>query len=133
MDIGNLDMDYTINEAAELLGVSTKTLRRWEAAGKISPGRSDGGHRRFTEFVIRELQADWRKNGVKAPAGNQTIPIDDAQYHRAAGKTAPEQGDLQPDYGSPAYLQASKNRAFKYGYPQPTDEQLAFRRKVLAR
>ncbi|MGV2387627.1 MAG UNVERIFIED_CONTAM: MerR family DNA-binding transcriptional regulator [Microcystis novacekii LVE1205-3] len=37
----------TIREALDLLGVSIKTLRRWEKQGKISPIRTYGGHRRF--------------------------------------------------------------------------------------
>jgi putative resolvase len=37
----------TIKEASELLGVSPKTLRRWEQQGKITPIRTAGGHRRF--------------------------------------------------------------------------------------
>ena len=36
-----------VKEAAELLGVSTKTIRRWEADGKIRSTRTEGGHRRF--------------------------------------------------------------------------------------
>jgi putative resolvase len=37
----------TIREASDLLGVSIKTLRRWEKQGKISSIRTYGGHRRF--------------------------------------------------------------------------------------
>lgn len=37
----------TIEEAAERLGVSTITLRRWEKAGKITAQRTQGGHRRY--------------------------------------------------------------------------------------
>ena len=38
----------TIEEAANFLGISTKTLRRWERAKKISPShRTEGGHRRY--------------------------------------------------------------------------------------
>ncbi|CAO5024393.1 DNA binding domain of excisionase family [Microcystis sp. 0824] len=37
----------TIREASDLLGVSVKTLRRWEQQGKISSIRTPGGHRRF--------------------------------------------------------------------------------------
>ncbi|EAZ90104.1 IS607 family transposase [Crocosphaera chwakensis] len=37
----------TIKEAAKFLGVSPKTLRRWENAGKIKAYRTQGGHRRF--------------------------------------------------------------------------------------
>ncbi|MBP0020854.1 MAG: helix-turn-helix domain-containing protein, partial [Cyanobacteria bacterium SBLK] len=37
----------SVSEAAKLLGVSTKTIRRWEADGKIKAVRTEGGHRRF--------------------------------------------------------------------------------------
>lgn len=37
----------TVSEAAELLGVSTKTIRRWEKEGRIKSVRTEGGHRRF--------------------------------------------------------------------------------------
>ena len=37
----------TPNKAAELLGVSTRTLLRWEDQGKIKPTRTAGGHRRY--------------------------------------------------------------------------------------
>jgi len=36
----------TISQAAELKGVS-KTLRRWEAEGKLIPERTASGHRRY--------------------------------------------------------------------------------------
>lgn len=37
----------TVSEAANLLGVSTKTIRRWESEGRIKSTRTEGGHRRF--------------------------------------------------------------------------------------
>lgn len=37
----------SVKEAAELLGVSTKTIHRWEKEGKIKAIRTAGGHRRF--------------------------------------------------------------------------------------
>lgn len=39
--------NLSVSEAAKLLGVSTKTLHRWEAAGKIKSVRTAGGHRRY--------------------------------------------------------------------------------------
>ena len=38
----------TVSQAAELLGESTKTIRRWETEGRIKSIRTEGGHRRFT-------------------------------------------------------------------------------------
>ncbi|HAC65846.1 MAG TPA: IS607 family transposase [Cyanothece sp. UBA12306] len=48
----------TIKEAAELLGVSTKTLRRWEQEGKIQATRTVGGHRRFNMNELLGSQND---------------------------------------------------------------------------
>ncbi len=48
----------TIREASDLLGVSIKTLRRWEQQGKISSIRTRGGHRRFRpEDLLQSGQA----------------------------------------------------------------------------
>ena len=46
----------SIGEAAELLGVSVPTIRRWQISGKITEShRTAGNHRRFSIEVIRDL------------------------------------------------------------------------------
>jgi len=46
----------SIGEAAEMLGVSVPTIRRWQSSGKIKEShRTAGNHRRFCISVIREL------------------------------------------------------------------------------
>jgi len=42
-----------IGEAAKVLGVSVSTLRRWEAAGRITPDHTTGGHRRYDLAKLR--------------------------------------------------------------------------------
>jgi excisionase family DNA binding protein len=51
----------TIQEAADLLGVSTKTLRRWEDDGKLVPERTEGGHRRYDVTQLLGIDQGSRK------------------------------------------------------------------------
>ncbi len=44
-----------ISEAAEILGVSTKTLRRWSENSKLVPHRSFGGQRFYTYEQLRQF------------------------------------------------------------------------------
>jgi len=44
----------SITEFAETLGVIPDTVRRWERSGKISPDRTQGGHRRYTEKDLND-------------------------------------------------------------------------------
>src|SRR2546430_12102550 len=50
-----------VGEAAELLGVSVDTLRRWSAAGRLHVKRSAGGQRLVALADLRRLQQDRRK------------------------------------------------------------------------
>jgi putative resolvase len=44
-----MDNFLSIDKAAELMGVSTSTLRRWESSGKlVADSRTHGGHRRYS-------------------------------------------------------------------------------------
>ncbi len=45
-----------ISVAAQILGVSAITLRRWEAQGKLLPDtRTLGGSRRYSQARLKEL------------------------------------------------------------------------------
>ena len=50
-----------IGQAAELLGVSIETLRRWEVDGKLRTRRSAGGQRVVASTEITRLRAQRRK------------------------------------------------------------------------
>jgi putative resolvase len=44
---------FSIGAAAKTLGVSTSTLRRWEAAGRLVPTRTEGRQRRYDLAALR--------------------------------------------------------------------------------
>jgi excisionase family DNA binding protein len=48
----------TLGEAAEALGISTSTVRRWADTGRIQVVRTSGGHRRFPASELRRLNAE---------------------------------------------------------------------------
>jgi molybdopterin-binding protein len=56
-----MDQAVRVGEAAELLGVSVDTLRRWTASGRLRMRRSPGGQRLVGLADIRRLQEDRRK------------------------------------------------------------------------
>lgn len=55
----------TIREAADAIGVSVETLRRWSASGRIGTLRTAGGHRRFSLAEVRRISAE--RHGPAAP------------------------------------------------------------------
>jgi len=59
--------DYTAREAADALGVSLDTLRRWDRAGRIRTGRDAANRRTVPADEIRRLSA------ARAPAGDRTL------------------------------------------------------------
>jgi excisionase family DNA binding protein len=55
----------SIKDAAEYLGVSTKTLRRWEARGNFLPIRTAGGHRRYQIDQLKSFKRYKRKKQTR--------------------------------------------------------------------
>jgi molybdopterin-binding protein len=56
-----IDQSVRVGEAAELLGVSVDTLRRWTASGRLRVRRSAGGQRLVALADIRRLQEERRQ------------------------------------------------------------------------
>ncbi len=76
-----------ISEAADQLGVCTKTLRRWETRGQIICSRTIGGHRRFShQEVIRVMQG-----GIELTKSHKKIAV----YARVSSHDQKRKGDLQ--------------------------------------
>jgi len=56
-----------IGQAAELLGVTVDTLRRWEADGRLTTARSPGGQRRVPIAEVSRLLAERRRSTPDRP------------------------------------------------------------------
>jgi molybdopterin-binding protein len=61
-----------VGPAAEQLGVSTDTLRRWAASGKIRVRRSAGGQRLVPLTELRRLQGERRHRDRQRPIAAQS-------------------------------------------------------------
>ncbi len=60
------DLEYGIQEAAELLGIPIQKLRRWDEQGVLVALRTAGGHRRYSKELIDRLAASSSSSGSGA-------------------------------------------------------------------
>ncbi|HEY0338836.1 MAG TPA: EAL domain-containing protein, partial [Burkholderiales bacterium] len=60
-----LQIEYSIQEVSELLGIPIQKLRRWDEQGVLVALRTAGGHRRYAKELIDRLAA----SGLSASAG----------------------------------------------------------------
>jgi molybdopterin-binding protein len=56
-----------VGQAAEMLGVTVETVRRWEAEGRLHVDRSTGGQRLVPLTEVTRLLAERRKAGAERP------------------------------------------------------------------
>ena len=56
-----------IGEAAEALGISTDTLRRWIDDGRVTASRTSGGQRAIAQEELNRLLAERRRAGGDRP------------------------------------------------------------------
>ncbi|MDP9235337.1 MAG: BldC family transcriptional regulator [Actinomycetota bacterium] len=62
MAVAKNDALMTPAEVAALFRVDPKTVTRWANAGKLSPMKTLGGHRRYSTSEIRSLMGDSKQN-----------------------------------------------------------------------
>ncbi len=87
-----------IGAVAGMLGVSTKTLRRWDHAGKLKPAfRTPGNHRRYDRHsVLAAIQHGTRIGGVSHGIGHaETTNIRAAIYSRVSSTRQSLDGELE--------------------------------------
>ena len=76
MDTNNEEKLLTIGQAAEYLGVSLNTLRRWDESGKLLAIKKDGGtHRYYREkdldifkSNLMQFATEWIEKGIEFPS-----------------------------------------------------------------
>ena len=81
-----------IREAAELLGVSVKTLRRWDESGRVPSIRIDGGHRRYRLQDIYKLQG---QDASEEEQNKESVCV----YCRVSSHEQKQKGDLDRQKG----------------------------------
>src|SRR3989344_994083 len=92
----------SIGEAAEYLGVSIDTLRRWEARGRIVPLRSPGGHRYFSK---NDLDSLFNKKYTRDETSTtETKPIETEKSTTASVPDSPTVPLTQPILKNQLYL-----------------------------
>ena len=65
-------MRFRVGQAAEMLGVTVETLRRWEVEGRLRMERSEGGQRLVSIDDVARLLAERRKASTDRPIAAQS-------------------------------------------------------------
>jgi len=73
----------SLKKASKILGVSEKTLRRWDNAGKIKAFRTQGNHRRIPESEILRLM------------GKSPTEFNCAIYARVSSQKQTQDGNIE--------------------------------------
>lgn len=60
---------FNVSDAAEFLGVSAASLRKWSDQGLVPVYRTPGGQRRYSAADLEEFLSSMRQ-----PAGRSAIP-----------------------------------------------------------
>ena len=83
-----MESRYRISVAARVLGVCTKTIRRWDAAGLVRCERTLGGHRRISASELERLSR--RSSSRTVGEGDPKVAV----YCRVSSHEQRNKGDL---------------------------------------
>lgn len=78
----------SVNEAAAYLKVASKTLYRWEQAGKLVPQRTSGGHRRYLLVDLQHFVANQSAEKKTRVTSTQPVPTHTLVPHVAVAPVA---------------------------------------------
>jgi excisionase family DNA binding protein len=65
-------LGLSTSQAAQALGVSLGTVRRWSDMGHLQSYRTPGGQRRFSAEQIEQFLASLQRGGFRAGPDEQT-------------------------------------------------------------
>ena len=70
---------YSISVAAELAGLPLPTLRLYEQRGLVTPARTDGGTRRYSDADVSRIQriASLLEGGVTLAGAGMVLDLED--------------------------------------------------------
>jgi putative resolvase len=96
---------YTLKEAKKLLGVTTRTIQRWDKEGKIRVVRTIGGRRRIPESEIKRilgLKEEEERVVVGYARVSSTTQKDDLERQKQLIRSYAKNGEIQilSDVGS---------------------------------
>jgi molybdopterin-binding protein len=69
---------YKMGQAAELLGVSVDTVRRWADAGRVDTVRTEGGHRLVDGVALAKFAVELARN-------HPTVPVTESARNHFLG------------------------------------------------
>ena len=81
---------YTISVAAELAGVTVRSLRLYEQHGLLRPGRTSGGTRRYSQDDLRRLRriAELVSDGVNLTGIGKILDLEQDTHDLRTDNTA---------------------------------------------
>src|SRR6476661_5139702 len=115
-----MDKAVRVGEAADLLGVSVDTLRRWTAAGRLRVRRSAGDQRLVALSDIRHLQSELRQKRprpIVAQSARNRFPgvVTKVERDRVAAVVEVQAGQFR--LVSLMTAEAAEELAFRPGMP----------------
>lgn len=84
------DSLLTPREVAELFGVRTTTIARWSRAGRLTPMRPPGGHRRYSQGEVRQVLAE------ETPHDERQLAQDAARLYGQGWEHPPSRRQTRP-------------------------------------
>lgn len=103
---------YSISAVSELTGVHPQQLRRFEKAGMLSPARSDGGTRRYSDADLAQIERlrDLSDAGVNEAGIEQIIALQNALRASEERAAAAEARAEAAEARAPASRKKKKGR-----------------------